>query len=97
MAYTFDAGSNACLYLLEEDITEFSSLIATVFPPSSLTTQYFQGIPTNTENTPILNYFQIRHPPGLLKYIIHTKVGDGPKVLSDSTQHLLTKEGLPKD
>lgn len=34
---------------------------------------------------------------GLLKFIIHTKVGAGPEVLNDSSQHLLSPEtGLPK-
>lgn len=32
--------------------------------------------------------------PGLLKYIIHTKVGEGPTVLEES-QHLLDTNGLP--
>lgn len=96
MAYTFDAGSNACLYLLEKDITEVSSLINTVFPPPPEAAEYFRGLPINTENHPILDDFKLRHPSGFLKYIIHTKLGDGPKVLSDSTEHLLTPQGLPK-
>lgn len=32
---------------------------------------------------------------GCLKYIIYTKLGDGPKVLTDPSDHLLTEAGVP--
>lgn len=50
-----------------------------------------------------INFFQnfqllnlTKHKPGMLKYIIHTKVGDGPKILKDFDSHLLNEAGLPK-
>ena len=33
VAYTFDAGPNACLYLLEESVEEVASLVRYYFPP----------------------------------------------------------------
>ena len=35
MAYTFDAGPNACLYLLEKDVPMMMSVVRQAFPPSS--------------------------------------------------------------
>lgn len=32
---------------------------------------------------------------GCLKYIIYTKLGDGPKILTDTANHLLTEAGVP--
>ena len=37
-----------------------------------------------------------RQPPGKLKYIIHTRIGKGPKLLNDCREHLLNSHGLPK-
>jgi len=35
VAYTFDAGPNACLYLLEENVEMVLSLVCHFFPPTS--------------------------------------------------------------
>ncbi|KAK9877226.1 hypothetical protein WA026_016973 [Henosepilachna vigintioctopunctata] len=43
VAYTFDAGPNACLYLLEKDVAEVIAMINYVFPPTSLKSDYFKG------------------------------------------------------
>jgi len=32
----------------------------------------------------------------LLKYIIHTKIGEGPKCLEDENESLLNEKGHPK-
>lgn len=37
------------------------------------------------------------YKPGTLKYLIHTHVGDGPRVLTNPSDHLLNGEGLPKN
>ena len=34
---------------------------------------------------------------GALKYVIHTKVGDGPRVLEGEEHRLLDARGLPKN
>lgn len=101
VAYTFDAGPNACLYLLESEVEEFLSIINYVFPIATDTpeVEYFKGLPT--EKLPIQNDWikslsLTPNSPGMLKYIIHTKVGDGPQILTDSSDHLLQANGLPK-
>lgn len=100
VAYTFDAGPNACLYLLEKDVPEVLSVINYVFPPSFTTNkeQYLRGntvsVPPLDENLKTsLNLKQREFDT--LRYIIYTKVGTGPKSLPD-TEHLLTESGVPK-
>lgn len=45
MAYTFDAGPNACLYLLEENVPEVIEMINYVFPPKTTSiSDYLKGI-----------------------------------------------------
>ena len=42
---------------------------------------------------------QISYPkqvPGKLKYIIHTQVGEGPKQLFDTQDHVLNNSGFPE-
>ncbi|KAF5273322.1 hypothetical protein FQR65_LT04744 [Abscondita terminalis] len=98
VAYTFDAGSNACLYLLEKDVPEVVSLIQEVFPTDTETVEYFRGLPVAVEvlSEDLKRAVNIsKHDSGALKYIIHTQVGEGPQVLTDS-EHLLNDAGLPK-
>lgn len=46
VAYTFDAGPNACLYMEEEDVPEVAALIQHVFPPAPGAEEtFFTGIP----------------------------------------------------
>lgn len=101
VAYTFDAGPNACLYLLETEVPKIVSLINQVFPnDDGKNVEYIKGIPVDLENVytddEVLNKIY-REPVGrnLLKYIIHTKIGEGPKQL-DSIESLLNENGFPK-
>ncbi|GLV32099.1 Mevalonate diphosphate decarboxylase [Carabus blaptoides fortunei] len=98
IAYTFDAGPNACLYLLEENVPHTLAMLNAVFPSSDNSVEYVRGSPVNEVPLPgnleLLNL--TKHKPGMLKYIIHTKVGDGPKILKDFDCHLLNEAGLPK-
>lgn len=43
VAYTFDAGPNACLYLLEKDVPEMLALIKNIFPPEDENTVFIKG------------------------------------------------------
>lgn len=46
VAYTFDAGPNACLYLLESEVSAFITLLNLVFPSErSHKASYVRGIP----------------------------------------------------
>ncbi|GAB0089311.1 Diphosphomevalonate decarboxylase [Sergentomyia squamirostris] len=98
VAYTFDAGPNACLYLLRQDVPEVLNLVKRAFPNDKINSpEYLKGIPVTEK--PIsddlakkINLEPIGH--NLLKYIIHTKIGDGPQILPES-QSLLNSSGLP--
>ncbi|CAB3255344.1 unnamed protein product [Arctia plantaginis] len=91
VAYTFDAGSNACLYLLEEDVSEVISLIKHVYPPSN-SKGFVTGLSyVEDVNSKILKMFQPKDKD-LIKYVIYTKVGDGPSEVTDGS-HLLNRDG----
>lgn len=51
VAYTFDAGPNACLYLLAKDVPKIISLVNKVFPSNNVhDVEYIKGIPVDLEN-----------------------------------------------
>ncbi|CAH0561340.1 unnamed protein product [Brassicogethes aeneus] len=96
VAYTFDAGPNACLYILEKDVEEFLSVVNYVFPPPEVDqVEYLTGMPLENRKikNDLINSLNLtRNEPGLLKYIIHTNVGEGPTSTDD---HLLSLNGIP--
>ncbi|XP_026756530.2 diphosphomevalonate decarboxylase [Galleria mellonella] len=95
IAYTFDAGPNACLYLLENEVPKVMSLIQHIFPSSSdkfVTGLNFKEEGLNEEFLKILSIpIQAKDS---IKYVIYTKVGDGPTEIKDGS-HLLNKDGTP--
>ncbi|XP_071957558.1 diphosphomevalonate decarboxylase-like [Antedon mediterranea] len=102
VAYTFDAGPNATLYMLEESVDLFINIVQHYFPPSSSTIgePFVRGLPVNLidnidEN--LLNLKSIPTTPGAIKYIINTAVGSGPEVVMDPNESLLGEDGLPKE
>ncbi|KAL1518145.1 hypothetical protein ABEB36_001815 [Hypothenemus hampei] len=100
-AYTCDAGSNVCIYLLESEVQDLVSWINYVFPKSADITQqeYYRGLPLEQRNMDKAVFEGLNITPfdvDLLKYIIHTNVGDGPEVLKDEQAHLLDDNGCPK-
>ncbi|VEN64364.1 unnamed protein product [Callosobruchus maculatus] len=92
VAYTFDAGPNAVLYLLESSVDEFISVINYVLPPMDNNGDYYKGLPVSpsqlSQKLKMALNASIQKPGGL-KYIIHTKIGEGPKLLSEPQEHLL--------
>ncbi|XP_018563556.1 diphosphomevalonate decarboxylase [Anoplophora glabripennis] len=99
VAYTFDAGPNACLYLLESEVEEFLAVINEAFPPRENQVDYLRGIPVTNRCIPEKMRLSLnikRHEEGMLKYIIHTKIGDGPQLSHRPEDHLLDEAGLPK-
>ncbi|CAH1958969.1 unnamed protein product [Acanthoscelides obtectus] len=91
VAYTYDAGPNAVLYLLDSSVDEFMSVINYLFPPQD-TAEYYKGLPLSSNQLSQDLKMALNIPvqePGCLKYIIHTKIGEGPKILTDPQQHLL--------
>lgn len=95
VAYTFDAGPNACLYLLDKDVPEVISLVKYAFP-SSKPESFVTGLDYKEEVlSPEMQNICETKPKDLLKYVIYTKVGEGPSEVSDGS-HLLSEDGLPK-
>jgi len=44
---------------------------------------------------PLIKAVPLPPQPGALKYILHSKVGDGPRVLDSAKCSLLGPDGLP--
>ncbi|XP_068154886.1 diphosphomevalonate decarboxylase [Drosophila tropicalis] len=101
-AYTFDAGPNACLYVLEENVSQLLSAVQLAFPNDLVpSVEYLRGIQVpnfDSQNEKILSKlsdadFLEKRSKNVLKYIIHTKIGNGPCQLSDDNSLLV--DGLP--
>ncbi|XP_013779477.1 diphosphomevalonate decarboxylase-like [Limulus polyphemus] len=95
VAYTFDAGPNACLYLLEPCVPEVISLIRYCFPSSSDGKHFITGLPVQSValSQELIQGLQFTPCPDGLQYIIHTQVGSGPELVDEQ---MLDANGLPK-
>ncbi|XP_076370713.1 mevalonate diphosphate decarboxylase isoform X3 [Tachypleus tridentatus] len=98
VAYTFDAGPNACLYLLEPCVPEVISLIRYCFPSSSDGRHFITGLPVQSValSQELIQGLQFTPCPDGLQYIIHTQVGSGPELVDDSSEQMLDANGLPR-
>ncbi|KAF7797603.1 hypothetical protein EIP86_008803 [Pleurotus ostreatoroseus] len=98
-AYTYDAGPNAVIYAPKDNIKEIVSMIVKYFPQSEqfkdpfgiLGAQGVVGGVVEGFNEAVAKPFSV----GAVKGLIHTKVGDGPRVLGVE-ESLLAETGLPK-
>uniref|UniRef100_A0A1B0C364 Diphosphomevalonate decarboxylase n=1 Tax=Glossina palpalis gambiensis TaxID=67801 RepID=A0A1B0C364_9MUSC len=106
VAYTFDAGPNACLYVLQEHVSSLLPAIQISFPNDSAdNVEYYKGIASDQLTQSAVEATDISlngntslpiHEHNLLKYIIHTKIGAGPKRLTGKEEHLInTTTGHP--
>ncbi|XP_021379351.1 diphosphomevalonate decarboxylase-like isoform X3 [Mizuhopecten yessoensis] len=101
VAYTFDAGPNACLFLLKKDVKKFLHLVKRFFPPKTEEQDFIRGntkqLMENLSNDceEDLSYFPFDPMEDSLRYIIYTTPGPGPQELP-SDQSLLGEDGLPK-
>ncbi|ORZ19656.1 diphosphomevalonate decarboxylase [Absidia repens] len=105
-AYTYDAGPNAVIYASKEDMKEIIQLIAHYFPPSEEKKSTYFTDPYNVLQSkdslgarPAINeQFNTSvipvYPPGSVSRLLHTKVHDGPRVLSEN-ESLLNADGTP--
>jgi diphosphomevalonate decarboxylase len=99
-AYTYDAGPNAVIYTPKENVKEIVSLIVKYFPQADSFKDPFglfgaagvgEGSVVEGFNVNVAKKFEV----GAVKGLIHTRVGDGPRVLGDADA-LLGPDGLPK-
>ncbi|EGO00231.1 hypothetical protein SERLA73DRAFT_180701 [Serpula lacrymans var. lacrymans S7.3] len=99
-AYTYDAGPNAVIYAPKENLREIVEMIVKYFPQADPFKDPFGlfGAAGVTEggvipgfNTAVAKQFEV----GAVKNLIHTRVGDGPRVLG-AEEALLGAEGFPK-
>lgn len=94
-AYTYDAGPNAVLYIREPDVESVLRLVEHYFPQQSEPSS--APVPADVLPTGFNAQVIPQHPLGSVARIIHTKVGDGPRVLVSATHGLLDPQsGLPK-
>ena len=99
-AYTYDAGPNAVIYAPAENLKEIVQLILAYFPQSQPFNDVFglfkggevAGLVPAGFNEAVAKRFEV----GAVKNLIHTRVGDGPRVLGPE-EALLDAQGLPND
>ena len=97
-AYTFDAGPNAVIYTLEKDMPSIIKAITRFFPPATemddrlavMSKVEQAGFPMMFDESKVVKWDK-----GAVKGLIHTKVGDGPRVLGVE-EGLLNARGEPK-
>jgi len=91
--YTFDAGPNACIFILEKDVPRMLGLLRNYFCDSE---DFIRGEPAKELNPTDseLSSLSVDRIPGGLKYVLVTRAGEGPETLGDK-DHLLSAAGEP--
>ncbi|KAF9074735.1 Diphosphomevalonate decarboxylase [Rhodocollybia butyracea] len=101
-AYTFDAGPNAVVYTESRNVKQIIEIIVRYFPqvessPFPDPFNLFSGSQPAAAPLPegfnenVAKVWEV----GSVKGLIHTKIGDGPRILAES-EALLASNGLPK-
>jgi len=98
-AYTYDAGPNAVIYAPKENMKEIVQLILAYFPQrdafKDVNAIFGSGAAKAAVPTGFNEAVAKRFDVGAVKNLIHTRVGDGPRVLGEE-ETLLGPNGLPK-
>lgn len=97
-AYTYDAGPNAVIYTEAANVKEIIQLIVQYFPQKEEFSDPFKlfaseklagAVPEGFNNN-VTSIWEA----GSVKGLIHTKIGDGPRVLG-AEESLLNEKGFP--
>uniref|UniRef100_A0A8D2LFN3 Diphosphomevalonate decarboxylase n=1 Tax=Varanus komodoensis TaxID=61221 RepID=A0A8D2LFN3_VARKO len=98
VAYTFDAGPNAVLFMLSDTVGEFVEVLKHSFPPEKNGDQFLKGLPVEavTPSKGLLSAVVQDPVPGAIQYLLLTKPGPGPALVEDARGHLLGADGLPR-
>ncbi|KAI9473797.1 MAG: diphosphomevalonate decarboxylase [Benjaminiella poitrasii] len=107
-AYTYDAGPNAVIYAPKENMPEIVRLIGRYFPSDKPANDFFAD-PYHllADGEKLGDKLDLSHekfnenvipvqPVNSVSRLLHTKVHDGPRVLSESESLLKLEDGLPK-
>ncbi|KAJ1948742.1 diphosphomevalonate decarboxylase [Linderina macrospora] len=107
-AYTFDAGPNAVIYAPKSEMRDLVQLFSYLFPrdedvlPEVFYTNPFGLVGAEevgqTVSDPAVRKLAEtvgKFQAGAVRRLIHTEVGDGPRVL-DQAESLLSQSGMPK-
>lgn len=84
---------------MEKDVSSVLGVIDYYFPQSN-NVNYIRGNAPEIIKPPaelIEKINRDKQIPGKLKYIIHTKIGEGPMYIDDPKEHLLDTKGHPID
>lgn len=102
-AYTFDAGPNAVIYVEKKDAPNVLGVLSRIFPADPANNIY-EGFEWNNEEVDQvlskMDNSSVYPKAGAFKRIIYTRIGDGPRILSqvyDENQSLLKLNGEPKE
>ncbi|XP_048764779.1 diphosphomevalonate decarboxylase-like isoform X2 [Ostrea edulis] len=96
VAYSFDAGPNAFLFVQEKDVPIVSRVLCHFYPSSD--PHFLRGLPMPEKTDYQVDYTtfsELKVIPKALKFIIHTKPGPEPSV-KESCCELLASDGFPK-
>uniref|UniRef100_A0A8B9G6F8 Diphosphomevalonate decarboxylase n=1 Tax=Amazona collaria TaxID=241587 RepID=A0A8B9G6F8_9PSIT len=76
VAYTFDAGPNAVIFMLADTVAEFMEVVRRSFPPTTNGDQFVRGLPVSSASLPeeLIAAVVAEPVPGAVQYILHTKV-----------------------
>ncbi|KAM9302372.1 diphosphomevalonate decarboxylase [Gastrophryne carolinensis] len=98
VAYSFDAGPNACIFTLEPTVNEFVEVVKRCFPPESNGDPFIKGLPVNPAplSQELTSSIDGDVCPGGVRYVIVTQPGPGPCESHDPSVELLGLDGLPK-
>lgn len=91
-AYTFDAGPNACIYLLEDHVSLFIQILMKFFPSKESNDGKLEvkGKPVGKVDQSVLDLIYhhivktgLRGIHGGISYLINSSIGDGPKIIDN--------------